>query len=298
VVSAVDEHRAGPLRRVSALLFRHPRLKLAVTLGPPLTWVVVVYLAAIGFMLLTSLWHVDPLTSETVKEIGFQNYRTVYVEHTYRAIALRTLGVAVAVTITDLVFAFPLAYHMARLAKPRIRVALMLAITIPLWINYLVKLSGWKTVLAGGGPAEAFLSLFGIHTNLVGTNIAVWITLCYIWFPFTVLPIYASLERVPESMLEASGDLGARGWFTFRKVLFPLVLPGVAAASLFAFSLSLGDYITATFLGNKLFIGNAIDQLVGIANNRPLAAAIATMPIVIMAVYMAIVRKLGAFEAL
>jgi putative spermidine/putrescine transport system permease protein len=174
----------------------------------------------------------------------------------------------------------------------------VLAVTIPLWINYLVKLFGWKTVLAGGGPADAFLGLFGFHPQLIGTNFAVWITLCYIWFPFTLLPIVAALERVPESLLDASGDLGAKGWMTFRRVLFPLVLPGVAAASLFAFSLSLGDYITAGFMGSRLFIGNAIDGLTGIANNRPLAAAIATMPILIMAVYLAIIRRLGAFEAL
>ena len=288
----------GQVRRVSAFLFRHPRLKLSATLAPPLGWIFVVYLGAIGFMLLTSLWQLDPLTSDIVRKVGLQNYRTVYLEPTYRTIALRTLGVAAAVTVTDLVFAFPLAYYMARLAKPAARAALTMAVTIPLWINYLVKLFGIKTVLEGGGPADAFLGLFGVHTQLIGTNVAVWATLCYIWFPFTILPIYAALERVPSSLLEASGDLGAKGWFTFRRVIFPLVLPGVVAASLFAFSLSLGDYITATFMGNKLFIGNAIDQLTGIANNRPLAAAIATMPMLIMALYMTIARKLGAFEAL
>jgi putative spermidine/putrescine transport system permease protein len=258
----------------------------------------VIYLSALGFMLLTSFWHLDALTSEVVKEFGLQNYDTVYLGETYRTIALRTIGIAAAVTVADLLFAFPLAYYMARLAKPRVKAAMTLAITIPLWINYLVKLFGWKTVLSGGGPADALLELFGIHTTIIGTNIAVWITLCYIWFPFTVLPIYAALERVPDSLLEASGDLGARGWMTFRRVLLPLGFPGVVAASLFAFSLSLGDYITATFMGNKLFIGNAIDQLTGIANNRPLAAAIATIPMLVMAVYMVIARRLGAFEAL
>jgi putative spermidine/putrescine transport system permease protein len=152
--------------------------------------------------------------------------------------------------------------------------------------------------LSGGGPADALLGLVGLHPALIGTNIAVWITLAYIWFPFSVLPIAAALERVPPSLLEASGDLGARGWFTFRRVLFPLILPGFVAASLFSFSLSLGDYITATFVGGKLFIGNAIDGLVGLANNQPLAAAIATIPIVIMAVYMLVARRLGAFDAL
>ena len=259
---------------------------------------VVVYLSAIGFMLVSSFWRQDPLTSEVVRDFGWQNYKTVYLGETYRSIALRTIGVAFAVTVTDLIFAFPVAYYMARLAKPRARAAMALAITVPLWINYLVKLFGWKTVLSGGGPADAFLGLLGIDVTLIGTNIAVWITLAYIWYPFTVLPIYAALERVPESLLEASGDLGAHGWLTFRRVLLPLVFPGVVAASLFAFSLSLGDYITATFVGGKLFIGNAIDGLVGIANNQPLAAAIATIPMLVMAIYMIVARRLGAFEAL
>lgn len=298
MATSAQGRSTGAARRSSAFLFRHPRLKLAATLLPPLGWVVVVYLSAIGFMLVSSFWRQDPLTSEVVRDFGWQNYKTVYLGETYRSIALRTIGVAFAVTVTDLIFAFPVAYYMARLAKPRARAAMALAITVPLWINYLVKLFGWKTVLSGGGPADAFLGLLGIDVTLIGTNIAVWITLAYIWYPFTVLPIYAALERVPESLLEASGDLGAHGWLTFRRVLLPLVLPGVVAASLFAFSLSLGDYITATFVGGKLFIGNAIDGLVGIANNQPLAAAIATIPMLVMAIYMIVARRLGAFEAL
>lgn len=298
MATSAQSRSRGAARRSSAFLFRHPRLKIAATLLPPLGWVVVVYLSAIGFMLLSSFWRQDPLTSEVVRDFGWQNYKTVYLGETYRSIALRTIGVAFAVTVTDLIFAFPVAYYMARLAKPRARAAMALAITIPLWINYLVKLFGWKTVLSGGGPADAFLGLLGIEVTLIGTNIAVWITLAYIWFPFTVLPIFAALERVPESLLEASGDLGAHGWLTFRRVLLPLVFPGVVAASLFAFSLSLGDYISATFVGGKLFIGNAIAGLVGIANNQPLAAAIATIPMLIMAIYMVVARRLGAFEAL
>jgi putative spermidine/putrescine transport system permease protein len=289
---------AGALRRLSGFLFRHRGLRMGLTLGPPLAWMALIYLSALGFLVITSLWRLDPLTSEVVREVGGRNYVTVYLGETYRTIALRTIAIALAVTVTDLALAFPLAYHMARLAKPRARAALTLAISVPLWINYLVKLFGLKTVLSGGGPADALLGALGLDVTIVGTNIAVWLTLSYIWFPFTVLPIHAALERVPASVLEASGDLGARGWMTFRKVLLPLVLPGVVAASLFAFSLSLGDYITATFVGSKLFIGNAIDGLTGIANNRPLAAAIATIPMLVMAVYMAIARRLGAFEAL
>jgi putative spermidine/putrescine transport system permease protein len=288
------------LRRASSSLYRHPRLRLALTLLPPLAWMIVIYLSAIGFMLLTSFWRLDTLTSEVVRDLNIQNYigpLGAYTTDFYRAISLRTLGMAVAVTATDLAFAFPLAYFMARVATPRARRALVLAVTMPLWANYLVRLFAWRTALAGGGPIDELLAAFGFDGRVLGTNWAVWITLCYLWFPFTVLPIYAAFERVPGSLLEASGDLGARGWLTFRRVLFPLVFPGVVAASIFAFSLSLGDYITTALQGRKLFIGNAIEGLTGIASNRPLAAALATIPMVIMAIYLVIAKRLGAFEA-
>jgi putative spermidine/putrescine transport system permease protein len=288
----------GALRRASSALFRHPRVRLALTLLPPVAWMVVVYLSAIGFMLLTSLWRQDPLTSNVVRQFGLQNYETIFTTETYRSITLRTVGIASAVTAFDLILAFPLSYFMARIATDRARSALVLAVTMPLWANYLVRLFAWRTALAGGGPVESLLSLLGVKETLIGTEWAVWITLSYLWFPYTVLPIYVAIERVPSSLLEASGDLGARGWFTFRRVLLPLVLPGVVAASLFAFSLSLGDYITPTFLGDRYFLGNAIDNLTGIANNRPLAAAIATVPMAIMALYILAARRLGAFEAL
>jgi putative spermidine/putrescine transport system permease protein len=288
-------------RRVSSALFRHPRLKLGVTLLPPLGWMVVIYLSAIGFMLLTSFWRLDSLTSDVVQDLNLQNYIGpvgAYTSEVYRTIALRTLGMAVMVTVTDLVLAFPLAYYMARLATPRGRNWLVLAVIMPLWANYLVRVFAWKTALTNGGPVEALFGLAGLDIRFLGTSIAVWITLSYLWFPFVVLPIYAAMERVPDSLLEASGDLGARGWMTFRRVLLPLVFPGVVAASIFAFSLSLGDYITTELMGKKLFIGNAISQLTGIANNRPLAAALATIPMLIMAIYLLGARRLGAFEAL
>jgi len=293
----IQGSRGGALTRASSFLFRHPRVRLALTLLPPLAWMIVIYISAIGFMLLTSFWRQDPLTSDVVRQFGFQNYATVYTTETYRSIALRTVGIASAVTVFDLALAFPLAYYMARIASPRGRSALVLAVTMPLWANYLVRLFAWKTALAGGGPAEALLGILGMDSSLIGTNWAVWITLAYLWFPYTVLPIYVAIERVPGSLLEASSDLGGRGWITFRRVLFPLVFPGVVAASLFAFSLSLGDYITPTFMGDRYFLGNAIDSLTGIANNRPLAAAIATVPMAIMAIYLLGARRLGAFEA-
>jgi len=297
----VIREEPGVTGRLSSALFRRPRLKLTATLLLPLGWMIVIYLSAIGFMVLTSLWRQDPLTSDIVKDTGLQNYfgpTGAYTSEVYRSIAWRTLGMAMAVTVTDLTLAFPLAYYMARIATPRARGWLVLVVIMPLWVNYLVRVFAWKTALTTGGPIDSLLGLLGFDVRLLGTSWAVWITLSYLWFPFTVLPIYAAMERVPGSLLEVSGDLGARGWNTFRRVLLPLVLPGVVAASIFAFSLSLGDYITTQLMGKKLFIGNAIDQLTGIANNRPLAAAIATMPMLIMAVYLVVARRLGAFEAL
>jgi len=287
------------MRRSSAFLFRHRRLRLTATLGVPLTWMIVVYLLSILLMLATSFWRLNALTSEVERVWGLQNYRTILTQPVYRIITVRTLTMAIAVTLTDLALAFPIAYFAARVARPRTRSILLLAVVMPLWANYLIRVFAWKTMLAGGGPVEYLLGhVLGMNVSLAATNLAVWITLTYLWLPFTILPIYAALERVPGSLIEASGDLGARNFKTFRKIVMPLALPGIVAASIFAFSLSLGDYLTPTLVGKNLFLGNAIDQLVGTAQNRPLAAAIAVIPMIIIAVYLLIARAFGAFEAL
>ena len=287
------------MRRSSAFLFRHRRLRLTATLGIPLTWMIVVYLLSILLMLATSFWRLNALTSEVERVWGLQNYRTILTQPVYRIITVRTLTMAIAVTLTDLALAFPIAYFAARVATPRTRSILLLAVVMPLWANYLIRVFAWKTMLAGGGPVEYLLGhVLGVNVSLAATNFAVWITLTYLWLPFTILPIYAALERVPGSLIEASSDLGARNFKTFRKIVMPLALPGIVAASIFAFSLSLGDYLTPTLVGKNLFLGNAIDQLVGTAQNRPLAAAIAVIPMIIIAVYLLIARAFGAFEAL
>jgi putative spermidine/putrescine transport system permease protein len=290
---------SGLWRRISAALFRHPQLKLGVTLGPPLLWMLVVYLTALGLMIASSFWRVDALTSQVRHDWGLQNYRTLIEDSTYLKITLRTLGMAVAVTVTDLILAFPIAYFAARMASSKTRALLSLLVVIPLWANYLIRVFAWKTLLAGNGPVDAFLSAIGLGSvSLASTRWAVWITFCYLWLPFAILPIFASLERVPSSFLEASSDLGAHAGMTFRKVVFPLALPGIVAASIFTFSLTLGDYLTPSLVGKDLFLGNAIDSLVGVASNRPLAAAIAVIPMVIVAIYLTIAKRLGAFEAL
>jgi putative spermidine/putrescine transport system permease protein len=205
---------------------------------------------------------------------------------------------AAAVTVTDLALAFPIAYYAARLATPRVRSALLLAVTLPLWSNYLIRVFSWRIITAGEGPLQSLLGAFGIHRSLAASNWAVWLTFCYLWLPFAILPIFAALERLPGSLLEASSDLGAKGWMTFRRVIVPLVLPGLVAASIFTFSLTLGDYITPTLVGKAFFIGNGIYNLVGLASNLPLAAAFAMVPVVIMAIYLTAARRLGAFESL
>jgi putative spermidine/putrescine transport system permease protein len=205
---------------------------------------------------------------------------------------------AAAVTITDLALAFPISYYMARIASPKMRAILTLAVVLPLWSNYLVRMFSWKIMTAGGGPLESLLSVVGIDTSIAYSNWAVWLTFCYLWLPFAILPVFAAFERVPGSLLEASSDLGGRAWTTFRRVIVPLVLPGMVAASIFTFSLTLGDYITPITVGNGYFIGNAIYNYVGTANNLPLAAAFAMVPIVVMAIYLSVARRLGAFEAL
>jgi putative spermidine/putrescine transport system permease protein len=219
----------------------------------------------------------------------------------YRSIALRTIGIAAAVTVTDALLAFPFAYFAARLAPRRLQTVLFALVLLPLWSSYLVRVYAWRLILAHDGALNWSLHKVGLGSANVGySNTAMWIVFSYIWLPFMIMPIWAAIERVPDSYLEASGDLGAHGWTTFRRVLLPLALPGVVAGSIFTFSLTLGDYITPVLVGGASsdFIGNVVYRNVGVANNVPFAAAFATVPLVVMGVYLAIARRMGAFEAL
>jgi len=296
--STMGATRGGLIRRVSAALFRHPRAKLGLTLGPTAVWMVVVYLASLSLMLVTAFWRVNELSSQIERVWGLQNFQTLRNTPVFTTITVRTVGMAAAVTVTDLALAFPIAYLAARMARPRTRNVLLLLVVMPLWSNYLVRVYAWKVITAGDGPLQAILNLIGIHRSISASNWAVWLTFCYLWLPFAILPLYAALERVPDSLLEASGDLGAKGGLTFRRVIIPLVFPGLVAASIFTFSLTLGDYITPIMVGKGIFIGNAIYGFAGVAANLPLAAAYAFVPIIIMAIYLLVARWLGAFEAL
>ncbi len=291
----------GGLRRLSASLHRRPRLRLGLLLLPPLGWMLVVYLGALALLFATAFWRLDPLTSAIQRTWGLRNFRTLVSDSVYRVITLRTAGIAAAVTLTDIALAFPVAFYAAKLATPRSRAGILVAITLPLWSSYLVRVFAWKAILAGNGVADwtvrHVLHLGSLQIG--GSNWAVWLTFCYLWLPFVILPIYASLERIPDSYLEASSDLGAKSGTTLRRVILPLAFPGVVAASIFSFSLTLGDYITPTLVGNRLFIGNVVFNFVsGTANQLPLGAAFALVPVVIMAAYLWGARRLGAFEAL
>ena len=297
-VSTAAGDAGGTIRRISAFLFRHPRLKLGVVLGAPLLWFTVVYLGALAVLFVSAFWRLDVFTAEVVHQWGFSNFETLLREPVYRTIALRTIGIAGAVTLTDIVLSLPLAYFAARIATLRVRKVLLLMVVIPLWANYLVRIFAWKLILSPGGILDSAAHFLGFSLQIANSNWAIWITFVYLWLPFTLLPIYGALERVPSSYLEASSDLGGRGWMTFRRVVFPLILPGIVAGSIFSFSLTLGDYIAPDLVGNTQFIGTVIYQSTGVANNVPFGAAYAFVPLIVIAVYLVIAKRMGAFDAL
>ena len=250
-------------------------------------------------LFVSAFWSVDPFTSAIVHTWTWSNFDTLIHDSTYRTIALRTIGIAAAVTVTDAILAFPFAYFAARLAPRRWQAVLFVLVLLPLWSSYLVRVYAWRLILAKNGVLNWSLDHLGFGSiGVAYSNWAMWIVFSYIWLPFMILPIWAALERVPDSYLEASSDLGARSWRTFRSVLLPLALPGVVAGSIFTFSLTLGDYITPILVGNTDFIGNVVYRNVGVSNNVPFAAAFATVPVIVMAIYLAVARRLGAFEAL
>jgi len=282
-------------------LFRRPWLRAVLLLSAPGAWFVLIYLAALVLLFVSALWRVDPLSGNLVHTFTLENFETLVKTPVYRTIALRTLGIAAAVTVTDVVLAVPFAIFAARLASKRLQGFLFVAVLIPLWSSYLVRVFAWRLILAKDGILNWFLVKVGIGAANIGyTNWAMWIVFSYIWLPFMILPVWSAVERVPESVIEASGDLGARSGRTFRSIVLPMILPGIAAGSIFTFSLTLGDFITPTLVGgaSSQMIGNVVYQNVGVANNVPFAAAFATVPLVIMGLYLTAARKLGAFEAL
>lgn len=286
-------------RRASSSLQRFPRLQLGMLLTPPLGWMVIIYLGSLAILLLSSLWRLDPVTTAIVREPSLVNFQTLLSpDRPYLGITLHTVGIASIVTVADAVLAFPLAYYMARAAAPRIRDLLFIAILMPLWISYLVRVYSWRVILSDEGALNWLLGFVGMKGPGALGDFAIALVFAYIWLPYMILPLFAGLERIPGSLLEASQDLGGRPFTTFRRIVLPLALPALAAGSIFTFSLTLGDYIVPTFFSATQFIGNVIYANVGVAGNIPFAAAFATVPIAVMAIYLLIARRLGAFEAL
>jgi putative spermidine/putrescine transport system permease protein len=300
------------LTRLSTFLYRRPKVALTLLLAPPLLWLAVAYIGALGALLVQSFFSLDHYTGQVIRSFTLETYAALF-SRSNLDIILRTVAMAAAVTVAAVVLAFPLAFYMTFRASGRWRALLYLAVILPLWSSYLVRLYSWKLILAREGVVSWVVEhagLMGILDRwlslpLVGgpslsiSTTGVFLAFLYLWLPYMVLPIQAALERVPRSLLEASGDLGATPATTFRHVTLPLVLPGIVAGSIFTFSLTLGDFIVPSVLGNSsYFIGQAVYSHQGTSGNVPLAAAFTVVPMVIMSLYLLVAKRLGAFDAL
>jgi putative spermidine/putrescine transport system permease protein len=302
----------GLADRLTATFWRRPNLLLALLIVPPLIWLGVVYLGSLAALLLQSFYSIDEFSGVVNTDITLKTYGELFRPSNFDII-LRTLVMSAAVTIGCAIIAFPIAYYAARYAKGRWKAVFYLGVLLPLWSSYLVKVYAWKLILAKEGiiswaanathttgALDALLRIPTIGGNSFSTSyIGTFIVFVYIWLPYMILPMQAALERVPMTMLEASADLGATRAQTFRTVVVPLALPGIIAGSIFTFSLTMGDYIIPQIIGNSAnFIGMAVYQFQGTAGNLPLAAAFAVVPILIMLVYLAMAKRMGAFDAL
>jgi putative spermidine/putrescine transport system permease protein len=299
-VEAADALASAPKRsvgrRLADLFHGRPGLQVGTLLAGPIGWLVIGYLGSLAVLLVAAFWGVDPLSGEVVRSLTLGNFKDIFNEPVYWHVIRRTLLIAALVTLTDALLAFPIAFYMAKLASRRAKGILVVAVLMPLWSFYLVKVYAWRIILSDGGVLNWALDPFGISGPGLQGTLPVFLTEAYLWLPFMILPIYAGLERIPDSLLSASEDLGAQPWTTFRRVILPLAFPAVVAGSIFTFSLTLGDYITPQLVSSTQFIGNVI--FTNVTNNRPFASALAIVPIVAMIVYLLLARRLGAFEQL
>jgi putative spermidine/putrescine transport system permease protein len=301
-----------PLRRLATVLYQRGRLLLAVLLGPPMLWFCVIYLGSLLALLWQGFYSFDDFSMSVLPKFTLANYANIFAHGNFQ-IVLRTLAMASAVTVAAALIAFPIAYYMSRYATPAIKAFFYIGVMLPMWASYIVKAYSWTVILAKGGIVfwvfgqlhltwllDAILGLPYIGGLTLSTsNLGRFLVFTYIWLPFMVLPIQAALERVPPNLLQASQDLGARAGQTFRHVVLPLAFPGVVAGSIFTFSLTLGDYIIPNLIGPPgAFIGNFVYIQQGSVGNIPMAAAFTVVPIVLIAIYLAIAKKLGAFDAL
>jgi putative spermidine/putrescine transport system permease protein len=300
-VSTTELGGPSPARRLFGWLYRRPRLQLTGLLVAPVGWFGVVYFGSLALLFAFAFWSLDPQTGEVMRQLTLANFQRMIDQPVYATIVLRTVTVAAVVTVVDAIIAFPIAYYMARIASPRKRAILFMSVLLPLWASYLVKAYAWRVILAPNGLIDWSLQQVGFTgaSDLFGiSDLSMTITFIYVWLPYMILPIFAGLERIPSSYLEASADLGARGGMTFRRVVLPLVMPALVAGSIFTFSLTLGDYIIPALVSNSQFIGNVVFQSQGVAGDVPFAAAFALVPVAIMGVYLLAARRLGAFDAL
>ncbi|MDN0076773.1 ABC transporter permease [Crenobacter sp. SG2303] len=304
--------RQGPLAALARLLYRRPTLYLVLLLTPPLLWFGAVYLGSLLTLLAQSFFTFDDFTMNVTPEWTLANYRALF-DLANLDVVLRTLSMAVSVSLASAVIAFPIAYYMVRYARGWQKGFFYIAVMLPMWASYIVKAYSWTVILAKGGILywvfgalglkpllTALLALPMVGGNSLSTsNLGRFLVFTYIWLPFMILPIQAALERVPVSLTQASADLGATPAQTFRHVILPLAFPGVVAGSIFTFSLTLGDYIIPQLIGpSGLFIGTMVYTLQGSIGNIPMAAAFTAVPVVIIAVYLSIAKRLGAFDAL
>jgi spermidine/putrescine transport system permease protein len=288
-------------RVIARRLAQRPWLQLLLLLSPPAGWMLLLYLLPLAFLFLLSLWQVRDYN--IVREWTLANYREIFARPVWLTVLLRTVLIAAGVTVVAAVLAFPLAYYVARFCTPRWRYLLFLAVLVPLWSSYLVRVFAWKIILGRNGILNGFLMSIGVTATPIDaflySDTAMFITFVHVWLPFMVLPVYTALERIPNSLLEASGDLGARGWMTFRQVIWPLAFPGIMAGSVFVFSLTMGDFITARLVGggNQL-IGNVIADQFGTAFNYPFGAALSSLALVVLLIYLLVAGRSGALENL
>ena len=292
-MSPQSQPGCGAASSRAGLLHRHPRLRLGLLLGPPMLWLGVLYLGSLAALFITSLWTVDAFGGNIQRIWNLDNYRDLFTLDVYRTITVRTILTAAAVTVIDALLAFPIALYMAKVASPRLQRVLVIAVLTPLWASYLVKAYAWRGMFASGGPLDDV----GLSPGYGLT--ATVLTLSYLWLPYMILPMYAGLERLPSSLIEASADLGATTRTTMRRVVLPVLFPAAVAGSIFTFSLTLGDYIAVKIVGGaNQMLGNVVYDSFLTGNNLPFAAAVATIPVVVMLFYLGAVRRTGALDSL
>jgi putative spermidine/putrescine transport system permease protein len=280
-----------------SLLNRKPAARAASLLALPLSWLVLIYIGSLAALFITSIWQIDTFTSKIVREFTFQNFIDVFTDRAYFNVTIRTLFVAISVTAICAVIAIPMAFFIARIARQRSRPVLIALLITPLWASYLVKIYAWRTMFY---PDTGFINWLIAPTGLSSPGFgifAVIIGLTYLWLPYMILPIYAGMEKLPNSILDASSDLGAKSARTFFSVILPITWPAIIAGSIFTFSLSMGDYITVQILGGTFqMLGNVVYQ--NFSLNLPFAAAVALIPVIIMMLYLSSIRKTGALDNL